>query len=176
MTLEKFTHPLIVLSAVVGLIIIFKRPSSAVSTVREFSGFDPGRWGGEGVGTISQYLAHPSFGLDPGYVHSAFRNPWQTDPSEDESVSQMVESGTGETQPSYIDYNMNAPIQSPLLNPPPTNEHGGCGGSCCGNCETKCADKCDTGVTFFDGRGSCLLPETILNIPQPYFLEETGTY
>lgn len=166
MTLEKFTHPLIIVSAVAGLWILLRRPSETVSTIREFSGFDPGRWNGEGIAEVSQYLARPAWGTDPGYVHSAFRNPWQSDPSEDVVVTDMIGSG-GENVPSYMDYNMNAPNTSVLLNPP-KDTHGdcGCGGSCC---ESKCGSDCQYGVSLNGGHGSCLVPETGLDIPMGHF-------
>ncbi len=160
MTMEKLALPLTVVAAVVGIWAFLRKPNAPQDSQNiGYQGFDPGTWTGRGLGFNEQYFATiPNYAMDPGYIASAVGNPWAQDPDADAAVESQIATGAGSSGvPGYITYNTYGQSQSPLLNP--TGEEVA-GGSC--GCDPCKDSACDSGVTFSDGKGTCLVPENFI--------------
>lgn len=159
MTFEKLALPLTVVAAVVGIWAFLRKPDYPQDNMNiGYQGYDPGTFTGHGVGFNEQYIARiPTYGMDPGYIASAVGNPWAQDPNADAAVESQIANGAGSGSiPGYMTYNNPSYGQSPLLNPPTEHAGGSCG------CESQCGPDCNSGVSFPDGKGTCLMPENFL--------------
>ena len=151
--------------AVAGIYALMRRPIVVQQSLGG-NGIDPGKWLGDGAGTLQQYLAEiPSWAMDPAYIANVARNRYSNDRVPNDANMGAI--------PGYLTYNMmggNNPYT--VLADDAAHAGCGCGGGCGGGCpKPKCKPDCHSGVMFSDGAGMCLDSEELI---PPYEMRYYG--
>lgn len=160
-TLEKFGYPLMILAAILGIVIFFrKQQPPIVQTVSA-----PNATGYGAIPPLTQTLVQPTqVSPSPTVFYAALSNPYSPAPQTN------VTDNVGPVPPSYLTYNQ-GPSDSLIKaiqavdTELPTVAGAGMGGSCgcsgsCGGCSSAktCKSPCDViNARYPDGRGGCLV-------------------